>query len=72
MSEKSYKLNKASHLLERLEQIATRDRQSNVYMVHDEKRFLLGLVWETGQVVCYEQQPVHLCFLQETTLHGLN
>lgn len=48
-------MNKASHLLERLEQVASRDRQSNVYMVHDEKRLLLGLVGEAGQVVCYEQ-----------------
>lgn len=51
------------YLIERLEQVATRHRQSNVDVVHDEKRLILGLVREAGQVVCYKQQHVHLCFL---------
>lgn len=59
-------INKTPHLLERLEQVATRDRQSNIYMVHDEKRLVLGLVGEAGQAVCYKQQHVHFYFLQGT------
>lgn len=59
-------MTKKPHLLKRLKQIATRHRQCNIYMVHDEKRLVLGLIGETGQAVCYKQQHVHLCFLQET------
>lgn len=54
-----------SYLFERLKQVATRDRQSDVYMVHDEKWLLLGLVRKARQVVCYEEQHVYLCFLQD-------
>lgn len=34
-------------------------------MVHDEQRLLLALIRETGQVVRYEQQHVHLSFLKD-------
>lgn len=60
-------MRKKTHLLKRLKQVTTRDRQRNIYMVHDEKRLVLGLIGETGQAVCYKQQHVHLCFLQDTT-----
>lgn len=42
---------KSSHLFKRLQQVAPRDRQSDVHVVHDEKRLILRLVWEAGQVV---------------------
>ena len=57
------KWDKASHLLKRLEQVAARDRQSDIYMVHNEKRLILGLVGEARQAVCYKQQHGHLRFL---------
>lgn len=54
-----------SYLSEGLQQVAARNRQSDVYMVHNEERLLLALVWKTGKVVCYKQQHVHLRFLKE-------
>lgn len=59
-------MTKMTHLLKRLEQVATRDGQCDIYVVHDEKRLVLGLIGETGQAVCYKHQHVHLCFLQQT------
>lgn len=68
---KDYKPNKMwivygddSYLSESLQQVAARNRQSDVYVVHDEERLLLTLVWKTRQVVCYEQEHVHLRLLQ--------
>lgn len=40
-----------SYLSESLQQVAARNRQCDVYVVHDEERLLLALVWETGEVV---------------------
>lgn len=48
-----------------MQQIAARHRQTDVYVVHDEERLLLALVWETGQVVRNEQQHVYFCLLQK-------
>lgn len=54
-----------SYLFEGLQQVAARHGQSDVYVVHDEKRLLLALVWEIGQVVCYKQQHVYIRLLQK-------
>lgn len=48
-----------------MQQVAARNRQGDVYVVHDEERLLLALVWETGEVVCYKQQHVYFCLLQK-------
>lgn len=53
------------YLFEGLQQVAARDRQSDVYVVHDEERLLLALVWETSKVVCDKQQHVYFCLLQK-------
>lgn len=58
-----YKL--LSYLFEGLQQVAPRNRQGDVYVVHDEERLLLALVWETGEVVCYKQQHVYFRLLQK-------
>lgn len=54
-----------TYLFEGLQQIASRNRQGDVYVVHDEQRLLLALEWETGKVVRYKQQHVHISLLQE-------
>lgn len=53
-----------SYLFEGLQQVAARNRQGDVYVVHDEERLLLALVGETGEVVCDKQQHVHFRLLQ--------
>lgn len=53
------------YLFEGLQQVAARNRQGDVYVVHDEERLLLALVWETGEVVCYKQQHVYFRLLQK-------
>lgn len=54
-----------SYLFEGLQQVAARNRQGDVYVVHDEERLFLALVWETGEVVCYKQQHVYFRLLQK-------
>lgn len=58
------------YLFEGLQQVAARNRQSDVYVVHDEERLLLALVWETGKVVCYKQQHVYFRLLQKERKRG--
>ena len=58
------RIHSKKYLFEGLEQVAARHRQGDVYVVHDEERLLLALVWEIGEVVCYKQQHVHFGFLQ--------
>lgn len=59
-----------SYLFEGLQQVAARNRQGDVYVVHDEERLLLALVGETGQVICYKQQHVYFRLLQEERKEG--
>lgn len=59
-------LDGAPHLFEGLEQVAAGDGQSDVDVMHDEQRLLLGLVGEVGQAVGYEQQQVYLRLLRTT------
>lgn len=54
---------KATHLFERLQQVAAGHRQCDVYMVHNEQRLFLTLKWETGEIVCDKQQHVHIRLL---------
>ena len=54
-----------SHLLEGLQQVATRDGECDVHVVHDEQRLLLALVGEIRQVVRDEQQQINLRLLQQ-------
>lgn len=58
-------LKKLTYLFKGLQQIASRNRQGDVYVVHDEERLLLALEGETGEVVCYKQQHVHISLLQK-------
>lgn len=58
------------YLFEGLQQVAARNRQGDVYVVHDEERLLLALVWETSEVVCYKQQHVHFRLLQRERKEG--
>lgn len=52
------------YLFKRLQQVAARDRQGDVNVVHDEEGLLLALVWETSKVVCDKQQHVDFRLLQ--------
>lgn len=54
-----------SYLFEGLQQVAARNRQGDVYVVHNEERLFLALVWETGKVVRYKQQHVYFRLLQK-------
>lgn len=56
------------NLFEGLQQVAAGHRQGDVYVVHNEERLLLALVWETGEVVCYKQQHVHFRPLQKESI----
>lgn len=58
-----------SYLFEGLQQVAARNRQGDVYVVHDEERLLLALVRETCEVVCDKQQHVDLRLLQKEKKH---
>lgn len=53
------------HLFKGLQQVAARDGQGDVYMVHDEERLLLALVWKTSKVVCDKQEHVYIRLLQK-------
>lgn len=53
------------HLFKGLQQVAARDGQGDVYMVHDEERLLLALVWKTSKVVCDKQEHVYVRLLQK-------
>lgn len=54
-----------SHLFKGLQQVTARDGQGDVYVVHDEERLLLALVWKTSKVVCDKQQHVDVRLLQK-------
>lgn len=59
-----------AYLFEGLQQVAARDRQGDVYVVHNEERLLLALVWEAGEVVRYKQQHVYFRLLQKERTKG--
>lgn len=57
----------STYFFKGLQQVAARNRQCDVYVVHDEERLLLALVWETSQVVGDKQQHVYFRLLQNRT-----
>lgn len=61
-----------SYLSKGLQEVAARNRKGDVYVVHNEERLLLALVWKTGEVVCYKQQHVYLRFLKERRIFLLS